>query len=174
MAKAEHYKKKQKRDKISELLRFMKEHNFVTFSETKAFLNVSNVTLSEYLRQLLDDEKIIRCYLKQEGQKKRKKGYQLRTESLPSINSQIGKYEAIKFIEEMAEPIYSYSEGKDHRTATAVFADSSFKPTKLIQALADRYSNFVTGYMEKTRVSHTFPVKTAFVIMFQAKEELKT
>ncbi len=118
MATVEHYKKKQECDNINRLLSYIKEKGSVSFTEGKAFLNVSSVTMSSYLKKLLEEKKIEHYYVLEPGKKRRKERYRIKPENQDKVNAQIGKYEAIKFIEGISNHIYVYRE-KDGKAIAA-------------------------------------------------------
>ncbi|MCJ7635403.1 hypothetical protein MUP77_23815 [Candidatus Bathyarchaeota archaeon] len=123
MVKAEHYKKKLERDNVNRLLSYMKGKGSVSFTEGKTFLNVSSVTMASYLRQLLEDKQIEHYYEIQEGQKRRKEKYRIKKDSFEKVNSQVGRHEAIRFIEGISNPVYSFR--KEGSRAIASFSSVS-------------------------------------------------
>ncbi len=123
MAKAEHYKKKLERDNINRLLSYMTEKGSVSFTEGKSFLNVSSVTMASYLTQLLGEHKIEHYYEIQKEQKKKKEKYRIKKESFEKVNSQVGRHEAIRFIEGILNPVYSFR--KEGSRAIASFSSVS-------------------------------------------------
>lgn len=170
MAEAEHYKKKQQREKVSLFLKFLREKGNLSFTEGKTLLNVSSTTMSSYIRQLLCDQKIEQYSIIEE-KKPKKQRYRLSKENLAKVQADIGKYEAIQFIEELQSPIYYHTKSKDGRTAVAAFADGNTqKQRDIFQTILGAGCEYAVRLYQKINVS---PVRTAFVIMMEPRSLTK-
>ena len=165
MAKAEHYKKKQERDNINRLLAYMKEKGPLTFTEGKKFLNVSSATMTSYVDQLRGHE-IEHYYILEKG--RRRERYRLKKESFDSVSAQVGRYEAVKFIQNIPNPAYGYRQDGNK----AIAAIMAVKPTENRKKVEAAIQKTISTIMIKLlRLPKDRQV--AVVIMVKGKEDVK-
>lgn len=165
----EHYKKKAKRDKLSELLGLLKQHGKLRSSALEEKLGVSSPTLSAYLRELKRENKIEDLTVKNEDG--RFKWYRIKPESKKHVDAELGKFEAIRFIDAISDPIYCYEEDKDGGKAIAAFV-SRIDPR--VDRVAEKMTDqIVKPYLKLLRMTTLLPnQKIAVVIMVKGKEKL--
>ena len=170
MAKMEHYKKKVKRDKLSELLGLLKQHGRLRSSVLEKKLGVSSPTLSAYLRELKRENKIEED-LTVKDEDRRKKFYRIKSESQKDVEAELGKFEAIRFIDAISDPVYCYEEDKDGGKAIAAFV-SRIDPR--VDGVAEKMTNqIVKQYLKFLRMATLLPnQKIAVVIMVKGKGNL--
>jgi len=167
MGKAEHYKKKQERENINRLLSYMKEKGSVSFGEGKAYLNVSSVTMTSYLRHLAPEIEHYEVL----GEGKKKKRYKLKKKSLEKVDAQIGKYKATQFIEGISNPIY-YGKKK---ASVSIVAFSSVPATINREKWGKNVQNIVNRFPLRLIPELKNPQqKIAVVIMAEGKEGVES
>jgi DNA-binding PadR family transcriptional regulator len=97
-------KKKWERDEnINKLRILIKKAKEITFSKMQEKMDVSEPTLTKYIKQL-ERDKEIEVFSKPDD--RRKKWYRIKSED--KVDLAIGKYEAIDFIEKIPSPIYKH------------------------------------------------------------------
>jgi DNA-binding Lrp family transcriptional regulator len=119
MAKTEHHKKKDERENTLKLLTLLKKHGSLSFSQMRSMLDISSPTLSIHLKKLEDGKAIEQFRLRSADGLHQ--GYRIRKESAAKVEADIGKFEAVRFIEGIVNPIYIYEPSPDQRKAIAVF-----------------------------------------------------
>ena len=125
--KISHWKKKGQADNKREILRLLRDNNELRNIDLKKKLaekgiQVSDPTLSAYIKSLEEAGKIEHFSKTGSERDRREKWYRIRTESIETVKGELYKYEAIKFIESIPDPIYAYQVSPDGRKAFAVFA----------------------------------------------------
>lgn len=112
-------------ENLNRLLLLLKHHGEITFKDLKEKMGVSDPTLTDYIKTLEKQEKIEHFF---KARDRRKRWYRIRKERTKLVETQLGKYEALKFVEEIDNPIYLYEQSKDGSRAMALF--SSVPPTE--------------------------------------------
>jgi hypothetical protein len=85
------------------VLKMIKEKQPICYSDLKKFVSFADPTLSNYLRELILGG-LIEFY--EDSKDRRIKWYKIKAKE--KANLHIRKYEAIQFIENLPDPIYSY------------------------------------------------------------------
>lgn len=140
------------------------------FYELKEKLNVSEPTLTEYIKKL-ESKQQIEAFLKSEGP--RQKWYRIKPESKKNVETQIRQYEAIKFIEGMENPLYEYQEKNSEFVDRAVALFYSGLPPKhrahttwLKERAKESLEMITPPYDEPVKYPNA---KIAIVLMMKAK-----
>lgn len=168
LARVEHYKKKSERENINKLLSLLKNHGKLRFYDLKEKLRVSSPTLSQYLKELEGDGKIETFHVK--GEDRRIRWYRIKPENRKNVETQLGKYEAIRFIEGISNPIYSYVE--DGEKAIAVFMSGiDQRVERLAQKMADQMAS---QYLKFLKLKLLPNQKIATVIMTKGREGVES
>ena len=134
MSRIEHYKKEKQRDNLNRFLRLLEQHGKLTFPDLAEKLGVSRVTLSSYIKILMNQKKITQF---KDEKDLRVEWYAIRRESAEVVEGQLRQYEAVKFIEDLIEPIHAYQVSKDGTIAAAAFASKPKKNPIAVQMLME-------------------------------------
>ena len=109
--------KQDRRQRSNHLLEIIQQNQPITNSDLKKHIAVSDPTLSGYLIEL-EKKKLIVHFEKTD---RRKKWYKIKPESKSIVNANIKKYAAIKFIESIKDPVYSFESSDDKNFTVSVF-----------------------------------------------------
>lgn len=109
----------EREDNLNRLLSLLKQHGELTFSDLKEKMGVSEPTLTKYIKTLEKQEKI-KPFFKPED--RRQRWYRIKLENKKEVEAQLGKYEAIKFIGRISNPVYIDEPSKDGSRAMALFS----------------------------------------------------
>ncbi len=130
--------KKNRANNLDKLRTFLKEHKELTFKQLKEGLQVSDPTMTDYIK-ILEEKNEIEHFDKPED--RRSQWYRIKPESKDQVYSQIGKYEAIKFIESINDPIYAFKQiGKG---AVAAFVSSNVENPEDVTSVVDAMAMLV-------------------------------
>jgi len=94
-------------DNLNKLLSLLKQHGELSFGDLKQKVGVSEPTLTQYIKISEEQEKI-EAFFKLED--RRKRWYRIKAENREKVEAQLGKYEAIGFIERINDPIFEERE----------------------------------------------------------------
>ena len=130
-------------DNLNKLLSLLKQFGELQFHELKQKLEVSEPTLTEYLKKLENENKIEAVFKPNDRQKK---WYRIKAESKEIVEGQLGQSEVIKFINEIPDLVYVYKEPlKDEDIAIAAFGSAKDREMarkllgKAIRSLQETY-----------------------------------
>jgi DNA-binding Lrp family transcriptional regulator len=123
----------ERKDNLTKLLFLLEKHKELTFGVLKEELRVSEPTLTEYIKTLEDKEKKIEHFFKL-GDRKHK-WYRIKPQNRQLVEAQLGKYEAITFIENLSKPIYVYEPMPNRKGAVAAFANIPSKPRQVVETI---------------------------------------
>jgi DNA-binding MarR family transcriptional regulator len=165
-------------DNEEKLLFLLHEYKELPFRVLKEKLKVSEPTLTKYIKRF-EMKKKIESFNKPED--RRYKWYRLRDETVKEVQKLRGKFNAIRFIEEIANPQYIDAKSNDGRVAVGVFtslpdnvAGSPLEKVyeKLNEILAKKLCNESLNFLPRLlRVSpKNSPDKLAVVIMIRGVE----
>jgi transcriptional antiterminator len=114
MDQQEHWNKQKSRDNSNKLLALIKKKP-MSFNALKSELGCTAATLSHHLKILKGDEggtPLIRKVINEKG----KPVYEPIPERSNAIASEIGRYEAIQFIDSLKNPLYSHEPIDNYKT----------------------------------------------------------
>jgi len=106
-------------DNLNKLLSLLKQHEELTFKGLKEKMGVSEPTLTGYIKTLEGQKKIEPFFKPQD---RRQRWYRIKPENRQKVEAQLLKYEAIRFIEGIPNPIYVFEE-KDGKAIAAFMSD---------------------------------------------------
>lgn len=124
MTKTEHWKKQVRRDNEREILGLLKKHVELRNIDIKEKMRekgiaLSDPTLAAHIRNLEKDGRIGH-FSKPQGDR-REKWYKIKSERMEEVEGELNKYEAIKFIESIPNPVHVFKASKDGNKAIAGF-----------------------------------------------------
>jgi hypothetical protein len=153
-------------DNLDKLLKLLKEKKELTFKDLKNGLQVSDPTLTEYVK-LLEKQNKIEHFDKPRD--RRSQWYRIKPEKESIVHSQIGKYEALSFIKSIHNPIYSYRTSEQGKSV-AIFCGALDTVNRQTQEKAlDRIVRaWPVAWVKLPRVPGQ---KIAVVIMAEAEPE---
>ena len=128
-------------DNHRKLLSLLREHEQLTFGDLKNKLSVSEPTLTEYIKDL-EEENWIEPFFKPED--RRQRWYRIKVESKEKVDSQLGKYEAIKFIEGIPNPIYIHRE--KGKRAIGIFMSPEGNNIAIQKKMAEKVADSYLGF----------------------------
>ena len=170
MARMPHYKEKGKRENEDRFLALLKEHGNLQFYELKAKLDVSSPTLTSYIKHLEREGKIEE--FRKADDYRRVRRYRLKKEKMDEINWQVGRYEAIKFIQEIDNPVYA-----NYRKGNKAIAAFSSVPAKGNRESYEKMVRGIAGSKGWRLLSWLIPKKSnqkmAVIIMVDREEPKK-
>jgi hypothetical protein len=123
----------ERKDNLSKLLSLLEKHKELTFGGLKEGLSVSEPTLTGYIKTLEDEEEKIEHFFKP-GDRKHK-WYRVKPQNRQLVEAQLGKYEAITFIESLSKPIYVYEPMPNRKGAVAAFANIPGKSRQVVEMI---------------------------------------
>ncbi|MGD0449919.1 MAG: transcriptional regulator [Candidatus Bathyarchaeia archaeon] len=141
-------KKEWKRsDNLVELLSLLKTHRELDYQTLKAKLNISDPTLTEYIK-LLEANGKIEHFSKSDD--RRRTWYRIKPQSMETVEGDLLEYEAVKFLKSIEDPLVTYLKGKDGKSSVSIFlsnAGSVKGPQKkifelMIKNYAENWLNF--------------------------------
>jgi DNA-binding MarR family transcriptional regulator len=163
----EHYKKEKQRDNLNRFLKLLEQHGKLTFPDLAEKLGVSRVTLSSYIKILMKQQKIMQT---KDEKDLRVEWYSVRPEKAKIVESQIKQYEAVKFIEDLVEPIHAYETSRDGTMAVSAFASIPNTDPRAMNLFFKIVAYWTSRYTERVpKLSEG--QKVALVIMMSGKKE---
>jgi DNA-binding Lrp family transcriptional regulator len=173
MSKVEHYKKKTERENLNRLLSLLKQYGRLRSDELKEKLGVSSPTLAHYIKQLEEKERIEHIYI--EGEDRRFRYYRIKPKNFENVEAQLGKYEAIRFVEKISNPLYVYRESNDKKKAIAPFISPLGQP-KLDTVMKASVTQIVSYNLNSISKLLRLPNQQnmAIVIMVKGKEDVES
>lgn len=163
MPKIEHYKKRNARENINKLLNLLKQYGKLNSSSLEEKLGVSSPTLSSYLKELEENGDIEHFFKPKD---RRERWYRIKFESREKVEAQLQKYEAIKFIEGMSNPLYTFEQDKSGNKAIAAFISRiDPKSDKLGEKIASQIAKQCVGFLKTPLLNR----KMAVVIMVKGE-----
>ncbi len=117
-------------ENIDRFRKALREFGELTFSSLREKLGVSEPTLTKYIKSL-EAKSEIEAFVK--PQNRREKWYRIKPENKERVNTQLAKYEAIQFIEEIPEPIYVHENVRDKGITVEAFASIPREPKKVVE-----------------------------------------
>ena len=148
---------------MNKLLALLKTKKEMTFQQLKEALGVSDPTLAEYIKTL-ENQKRIENFLKSPD--RRHRWYKIKLESAEEVDAQIGRYEAIKFIEGIQNPLYIYKPSPNGQKAIAAFAQADPSLRKPLDMIASAGLRFLTAPLRPGQ-------KIAVVLMAEGRKKEK-
>jgi len=106
-------------DNLNRLLSSLKQHDELSFGDLKEKVRVSEPTLTEYIKALEKQGRIEHFF---KARDRRKRWYRIKPENRQKVEAQLLKYEAIKFIESIHNPVYVFRQ-KDGKAIAAFMSD---------------------------------------------------
>ena len=106
-------------DNLNKLLLLLKQHEELTNRDLKEKMGVSDPTLAEYIKTLEKKGRIEHFFKTHD---RRKRWYRIKPENRQKVEAQLGKYEAIRFIGSISNPVYTFVE-KDGKAIAAFMSD---------------------------------------------------
>jgi DNA-binding MarR family transcriptional regulator len=150
-------------DNMNKLLHLLKEHTELTFKDLKNGLQVSDPTLTEYVKLLEQQNKIE--HFDKPGDR-RSQWYRIKQESETEVQTQLGKYEAVRFIKSIYNPIYSYHPSEHGKSIAAFCGALDTVNRKQQQKMVDAIVNHIPlGWLKLPKPSQ----KMAVVIMVEGE-----
>lgn len=170
MGAAKDYKHDRQKDRYKNVMKIqglLERKKELKYSELKRELNVSDPTLSDYIRKLEEMERIEHFFKSD----RRERWYRIRAKSLKKVEASLRKYEAIQFIESISNPIYSYK--SDGKKAIAAFVSLPVNDAlrEKVQRAADTIVSWNLNIPNLLKASPDKEAKIAVVIMISAKKE---
>jgi DNA-binding MarR family transcriptional regulator len=90
----------------------------LNFQSIKQKLNVSEPTLTDYIKTLETDNRIEHF---EKPEDRRHTWYRIKPQSIKAVDRALLKYEAVKFIKNIEEPMVTYLKGKDGKSSISIF-----------------------------------------------------
>lgn len=167
---AEHYKKTIGRNTEDKILKLIKESepNGINTGQLKTKTGLSMPVLSNHLKNL-ENKELIENF--RDPQKDRRfQWYRIKPENAETVKGQLGKYDAIKFIKEIHNPLYVFS--KKGKVSVAAFsAVPATTNRKLYEETQKAILNKQALGFLKTFMGIKPNQRTALIIMVDGKDE---
>ena len=160
--------KHDKEKNLNILLSLLKEHKEQTFKSLSEGLKVSNPTLTEYIKLLEEQGKIERF---NKAGDRRNQWYRIKPESEEQVTKQLGKYEAIHFIEQIQNPIYNYKAEKGIAGAIFLSEPSDQKDRKMYEDIPKTVLN-IPGLLKTIKfATRTLKSGTKMAVVLMIEKE---
>ena len=153
---------------LNTLLSLLKEHKERTFKDLSKGIEVSNPTLTEYIKLLEGQNKIE--HFDKAGDR-RSQWYRIKPESSEQVTDQLGRYEAIRFIKGIPNPIHVHKKEGDLSVSAFVTASPIInrkEQEKRINAILDKHALRLLKVFLRLKPSKG---KLALVIMLDSEKE---
>jgi DNA-binding Lrp family transcriptional regulator len=161
---------KTKQENLDKLLAFLQKNKEASFANLQKELGVSNPTLTEYIKELENIEKPKIEHFDKPEKDRRHTWYRIKSKSSSLVAAQVGKYEAIQFINSLVEPIYGYD--KQENVSVSFFA---VKPTVKDRNKAEREmkEELLKPVLEGVKIMSNYALKgekLVFVVTVEGQE----
>ena len=117
MAKLHHQTWDRSRNRVK-ILSLLETHGKMRYRDLKEKMNVSNPTLSDYIKFWEEQGKIEHFWGTRD---RREKWYRIKPKNKEKVEGQLRKFEVIKFVEGISNPVYVFEQSNDGTTAIGVF-----------------------------------------------------